>query len=131
MEKLIFAKKRKTLEGKTFTVYLTNFQKKDGSTQIMSVKFKDGVPLPKQSDCPMYILIEKDNCNISKSKYVRRDTGEESLTYTLWVGEWSKSERQYLDDSFDEFVTDDTEEEKAETVNVYSDTDSIHADNNI
>lgn len=103
MEIVAFSKKRKNSEGGTFMTYITSIPKKDGTKQTMNLKFKEDCPKPKPAECPMYINVNKENANISKSTYKRRDTGEENTSYTLWVGAWEKSERVFRDDSLDEF----------------------------
>lgn len=103
MEIIVFSKKRKSQEGRPFTTYLTSLTKKDGTRQTMQLKFKDETPKPNAADCPMYINVDKNNANISKSTYKRRDTGEDSVSFTLWVSEWAKSDRIFTDDSLDEY----------------------------
>lgn len=95
----VFAKKRNTKEGREFTSYLAQLTKKDGTTQTMSVKFKDDGPA--LEDCPMNIEVERSDMNISKRNYETED-GEQAISYTLWVKKWSEGS-QWIDSSLDEF----------------------------
>ena len=102
MEITIFAKKRTSNDGKTFYSYLTTLIRKDGSDQTVSVRFREEAGKPKPENCPMNIVIDKGDANISKKKYVREDTGEEAFSYNLWVTAW-KEGTPYVDTSLDEF----------------------------
>lgn len=106
MEILIFAKKRKNSEGAYFTTYITTLSRKDGTKQTMAVKFKDEVQPPKPANCPCYISFNASESNVSTTTYKRRDTGEEDKSYTLWVSEWQKVDKEFKDTSLDEFITE-------------------------
>ena len=96
----IFAKKRNTKEGREFTSYLTRLTRKDGTSQTMSVKFKDGEG-PGLDACPMNIEVEREDINVSKKDYLN-DDGETLVSYTLWVKAWSEGS-PWIDASLDEF----------------------------
>ena len=97
----IFCKKRQSKDGKkTFNSYLTTLTKKDGTTQTVSVKFREEAGEPKEFPCN--ILVEKKNVNLHERKYRREDTGEEAIGHTLWVTEWKKGS-EYIDHSLDDF----------------------------
>ena len=98
----IFAKKRTSNDGKTFYSYLTSLRRKEGSDQTVAVKFRDECGHPKPEDCPMNIIVEKGNANMSTKEFVREDTGEIGLSYTMWVSAWTKGSA-YVDHSMDEF----------------------------
>ena len=102
MEITIFAKKRTTGEGKVFYSYLTTLTRKDGSQQTVAVKFRDECGHPKPEKCPINIIIDKTNCNMSTREFVREDTGEIGLSYTMWVSAWTEG-APYEDHSMDEF----------------------------
>lgn len=102
MELTIFAKKRKSHEGKEFYSYLTSLTRKDGSTLTTAVRFRDD-SAPKPSDCPCNIVVEKKNANLATSEFVREDTGEIATSYTLWVKAWTPG-GAYVDKSLDDFV---------------------------
>lgn len=103
MKITIYAKKRKTKEGKSFYSYLTTLQRKDGSGgQTMTVKFRDGIAIPRAEECPMNIIIERGKANVAESSYVREDTGEIAYSYTLWVNEWSQGS-EFVDHSLDDY----------------------------
>lgn len=102
MEIAIFAKKRNGKDGKSFYSYLSTLPRKDGTTQTVAVKFRDEAGHPKPENCPMNILIDKENANIAKQSFVYEDTGEAGTSYTLWVSAWREG-RPYVDTSLDEF----------------------------
>ena len=97
----IFAKKRKSKDGRSFYSYITTLPRKDGTQQTMSVKFKTE-DKPKPEQCPMNVKFDQDFANIARQTYIREDTGEPAESYTLWLNEWQPGEK-YVDHSFDEF----------------------------
>ena len=102
MEITIFSKKRSTAEGKTFFSYLSTLTKKDGSQQTVSVKFRDECGHPKPEKCPCNIIVNKEDCNMSTRNFVREDTGETGVSYTMWVSKWAEGS-VYVDHSMDDF----------------------------
>ena len=102
MEIAIFAKKRTTKEGKAFTNYVTTLTRKDGTTQSMSVKFREECGAPKAEDCPMNITFNREDGNVSTRSYIRDDTGEMCVAYTLWLKNWARG-AEYVDHSLDDF----------------------------
>lgn len=102
MEITIFAKKRKTQDGRSFYSYITTLPKKDGTTMTCTVKFRDDAGEPKPENCPMNIEVEKKSCNLSGRSYTREDTGEVGMSFTLWVNKW-KPGSEYVDHSLDDF----------------------------
>ena len=98
----IFAKKRNSSDGRVFFTYLTTLKRNDGTEQTMSVKFRENCGKPKAEDCPMNIIIEKEDANIAKKQRTREDTGEIYTAYTLWINAWKKGS-EYVDRSLDEF----------------------------
>lgn len=102
MEIAIYAK-RFTGEGnKAFYRYLTTLKKKDGGKQTMAVKFRDECGSPKPEKCPMNIIVDKKNANVSTKEYEREDTGEVGTAFTLWVSAW-KEGAPFVDTSLDEY----------------------------
>lgn len=103
MEITIFAKKRQTADGKkTFYNYLSTLTKKDGSTLRCAVKFRESAGNPKPEDCPLNIVIDKKDANLSPKELVT-ETGEIYTVYTLWVSAW-KPGKTYVDHSLDDFA---------------------------
>ena len=102
MEITIFAKKRQTREGKTFYSYLGTLTRKDGSQITASIRFREDCPAPKPDICPLNIVFDKRAANLSKHDYIREDTGEPGVSYTLWVSGWEPG-TPYEDHSLDEF----------------------------
>jgi len=103
LELTIFAKKRTSNDGKTFYNYLSSLTRKDGTSQSISVRFRDECGAPKPENCPMNIVVPRNRANLSSKEFVREDTAEVVLAYTLWVSEWSKGS-EFVDHSLDEFV---------------------------
>lgn len=104
MKATIFAKKKKTKEGRTFTAYVTRLTNKaTGSEVSMAVKFREDCGQPKPEECPMIIEFDKNKANRTERTYTREDTGEDAVAYTLWISEWKKSNEVYVDHSLDDF----------------------------
>lgn len=102
MEITIFAKKRNTKEGKLFITYLSTLTKKSGEKETVSVKFKDTCPAPKPEDCPLNIVIEKQNANLSSRMFTNPNNGEVAISKTLWVTEYTLG-GEYVDTSLDDY----------------------------
>ena len=102
MEITVYAKKRTTNEGKSFYSYLSTLTRKDGTTQTVSVKFRDEAGSPKPEKCPMNVVFQKGDANLSTKEFTREDTGEPGLSYTLWVSAW-KEGAPFVDHSLDDF----------------------------
>lgn len=100
MEITVFAKKKKTKTGKEFFTYLTTLTKKNGEEEMIEVKFRDECGAPKK--CPVNLVIEKSDANISKKTVIREDNGEAFVRKTLWVSAWKEGE-PYVDTSLDEY----------------------------
>lgn len=103
MKVTVFGKKKTTAEGKAFTAYVAKLTRKDGTDLTASVKFREDCGQPKLEECPINIEFEKADGNLSSRSYVREDTGEEALSYTLWVRKWKPSADIYVDHSLDDF----------------------------
>lgn len=102
MEIAIYAKKRTTNEGKTFYSYLSTLNKKDGTKQTVSVKFRDDAGNPKPENCPMNIKFDRSSANLATREFNREDTGEIGVSYTLWVTRWEPG-APFIDHSLDDF----------------------------
>lgn len=102
MEITIYAKKRTTNEGKSFYSYLSTLTRKDGTKQTVSVKFRDECGNPKPENCPMNIEFDKCNANMSTKEFLREDSGEVGVSYTLWVSDWRQG-TPFVDHSLDDF----------------------------
>lgn len=102
MKVTVFAKKRKTKEGKSFTSYIGRLNKKDGEILNTSIKFREECGAPRAEDCPVIIEFPKEKANLAEHPYIN-DMGEEKTGYELWVSEWKKSSEEYVDHSLDEF----------------------------
>lgn len=103
MEITVFAKKRAGKDGKNFYSYLAKLLKKDGSALTVSVKFRDETGKPKPENCPMNIVVNKGDMNLSEKLYEHEDTGESAVSYTLWVSKWTEG-AEYVDHSLDDFI---------------------------
>ena len=102
MEITIYAKKRNTTDGKKFYSYLSTLTRKDGTKQMVSVKFRDDAGNPKPENCPMNIKFDKGNANMTTKEFTREDTGEIAVSYTLWVSAWEPG-APFVDHSLDDF----------------------------
>lgn len=102
MEITIYAKKRNTADGKTFYSYLSTLNRKDGTKQTVSVKFREEAGNPKPELCPMNIKFDKVMGNMSTKEFIREDTGESAMSYTLWISAWEPG-TPFVDHSLDEF----------------------------
>lgn len=106
MKLAIFAKKKTTKDGRAFYAYVSKLQKKDGTEVTAGVKFREECGSPKAEECPCYILVDKNNANLStrNMEYITED-GEvkEYESKTLWVNAWEKSPEKYVDTSLDDF----------------------------
>ena len=102
METTVFAMKKFTKEGKPFTVYTGRITKKDGTELPVTVKFREECGSPKPEICPCIIEFDKNDGNLSTRNYISK-TGEERKAYTLWLSDWKKSDKEYVDHSLDEF----------------------------
>ncbi len=106
MKALIFAKKRKTQEGKEFYGYIATISKKDGTDETIGCKFKEECGAPKPDACPLYIEFEKEDGNIAKkSETVVNEIGEETKVErkTLWISKYIISDEKYVDTSLDDY----------------------------
>ena len=74
MEITVFAKKKQTKTGKVFFTYLTTLKKKDGTEDKMEVKFREEAGIPDTFPCNL--VINREDCNVSKKLKNREDTGE-------------------------------------------------------
>ena len=102
MNLTIFAKKRKSEDGREFYTYLTTLKRKDGTELKCQVKFRESCGTPKGAECPMNIVVNKNAANLSAKDIEREETGEIITVYSLWVSEWTKGEK-YVDHSLDDF----------------------------
>lgn len=100
----IFAKKRTTADGrKSFYSYLTTLTRKDGTPCTCGVKFAAPAEAPDPLDCPLNIVVEKADCNMSEENYTNSKTGEPSKGYKLWIKNY-KAGSPYVDHSMDDFM---------------------------
>ena len=102
MEITIYAKKRNTADGKTFYSYLSTLNRKDGTKQTVSVKFREGCGNPKPELCPMNIKFDRCLANMTTKEFIREDTGVMGTSYTLWIPAWELGS-PFVDHSLDEF----------------------------
>ena len=110
----IFAKKRKTKDGREFQTYFTTLP----NGEKVKAKFRQVCGEPKQFPCN--IDLTQDGCNLSSEKYTREvednkideETGEvigtervkeQGEAKVLWISAWAYSAEEYRDKSMDEF----------------------------
>ena len=101
MKIAVFSKRRTGKDGRTFWSYFGRLTKKDGTEVPVNVKFKGD-----EADIPMYfpmnIIFEKKDGNLSQQNYTDEKTGEQRVSYTLWLNRWTCEE--YEDSSLDDFI---------------------------
>lgn len=105
MELTIFAKKRKTKDGKDFTSYFTKLTKKSGEEITTSVKFREDCGAPKREQCPMNIIVDKGNANFVEKGVTYTDAEgveKDAIDRTLWIAFWEEG-TPYVDKSLDDF----------------------------
>lgn len=101
MQITIFAKKRATKDGKNFVNFISRLTRKDGSTITAQVKIPED-KRPRADECPINIIVKKENANLSKTSYIREDNGELATRYALWVSDFERGPA-YVDHSLDDF----------------------------
>lgn len=110
----IFAKTRKTKDGREFKIYFTTLP----NGEKVKAKFRRDCGEPKQFPCNIDLV--RDGCNLSIEEHTRTvvdnkvdpTTGEVIGTETeqeiteikvLWISAWAYSTAEYRDNSMDEF----------------------------
>lgn len=101
MQLTIFAKTKKTAEGRTFRIYLSRLINKNSGEELpVRVQFREGIPVP--SLYPINIIVEKKDANLSTKKFTD-DEGKEHVTHTLWVNSYQTSPEPFVDHSLDDY----------------------------
>ena len=105
MKAKIFAKRIKAHDGKSFTIFVTNLERKDGTQQYMKVMYtgKDKNKSFDSDTCPLVIEFEREDANISTTSYSDKN-GEERKSYTLWLKDYKASDEKFVDHSLDDFI---------------------------
>lgn len=99
----VFSKTVTAKNGNQFERYITKLTDIQGQEHTMSVKFRKECGVPER--CPCNIIVEKTDCNITKKKYHKNDTGEVFEAEELWVCKWTPGP-EYIDHSTDNFNFD-------------------------
>lgn len=102
MQITIFAKRRQTRESKTFFNYSSTLTNRDGVDIPVQVKFREGCGQPKAELCPMNIVFDKADANLSTREYTDPETAEVRKSRVLWVSKWTQG-AEYVDHSLDNF----------------------------
>lgn len=105
MKTTIFAKRVKSHDGKSFVVFVTQLERKDGSRQYMRVMYsgKDRSKVFDTGICPLVIEFNREDANVSAETYTDK-SGEERKSYTLWVKDYKVSDEKFVDHSLDDFI---------------------------
>ena len=105
MKAKIFAKRIKAHDGKSFTIFVTNLERKDGTQQYMKVMYtgKDKNKSFDSDTCPLVIEFKREDGNISTTYYSDKN-GEERKSYTLWLKDYKISDEKFVDHSLDDFI---------------------------
>ena len=105
MKTTIFAKRIKTDDEKSFTIFVTRLERKDGTHQYMRVMYT-GKDINKSFDpdaCPLVIEFDREDANVSEVSYTDKN-GEERKSYTLWLKNYKVSDEKFVDHSLDDFI---------------------------
>lgn len=109
MELTIYASKKsyeKDGQTKNFYVYSTKIKNKTTEEEeFFNVKFREECGNPPGSKCPLNIIVEKDDVNITKKtrKYTTKDGVEKEIEEkTIWVSAWKEGE-PFVDHSTDDY----------------------------
>ena len=103
MEITVFSKKRQGQDGRSFDSYIGRLHKKDGTELTVGIQFRKECGNPKAELCPMNIIVDKSNANLStKVIGTNEDTGEAIFGHTLWISKWTEGPK-YVDHSLDDF----------------------------
>lgn len=101
MELTIYAKTKKTAEGRSFRIYLSRLtNKKTGEEVPVRVNFQEGLPLP--TVFPVNIVIKREDANLSEKRY-KDEEGEEHLTRSLWIKAYEMGS-PFEDHSLDDYI---------------------------
>ena len=105
MKSTIFAKRIKSHDGKSFTIFVTTLERKSGSPQYMKVMYtgKDKNKGFDSDTCPLVIEFEREDVNISSTSYTDKN-GEDRKSYTLWLKDYKVSDEKFVDHSLDDFI---------------------------
>lgn len=105
MKTTIFAKRVKSHDGKSFVVFVTQLERKDGSRQYMRVMYsgKDKNKAFDMDICPLVIEFNREDANVSAETYTDK-SGEERKSYTLWIKDYKVSDEKFVDHSLDDFI---------------------------
>ena len=105
MKATIFAKRIKSHDGKSFTIFVTTLERKSGESQYMKVMYtgKDKNKNFDSDACPMVIEFDRQGANISTTPFTDKN-GEERKSYTLWLKDYRKLNEQFVDHSLDDFI---------------------------
>ena len=101
MKITVYAKKRISREGKPFYNFLATLTRKDNTPQTVTVRFRDEGGSPRPEHCPMNIIVNRADANLTAKDYTRKD-GTPGKSYTLWISKWEQGEA-YVDHSLDDF----------------------------
>ena len=98
MKVTVFGKSKNNKDNKAFTAYSGRLTRKDGSELSVGIKFRQPCVGPKKEDCPVNIIFDKADANLSQ----RYDSERDTMYYTLWVSKYQLGE-PYEDHSLDDF----------------------------
>lgn len=104
----VFAKKRMTIpdeKGNTrpFYNYLSTLvNTKTGEPLGVQLKFREACGAPDPLKCPMFIMVDRNDMNLSYDKYIT-EHGDEATAAKIWITNWSEGGK-YVDHSLDDFV---------------------------
>lgn len=105
MKTTVFAKRIKSHDGKSFTIFVTTLERKSGESQYMKVMYtgRDKNKSFDSDTCPLVIEFDREDANISSTSYTDKN-GEERKSYTLWLKDYKASDEKFVDHSLDDFI---------------------------
>lgn len=95
----VFAKERKTHEGRPFTSYFTKLKKKSGEEVNADVRFTKAAGTPPEFP----VTFEVTAGNVSHREVEDPYDGSKKTYFTLWVKAFQNAEA-FEDNSLDEFI---------------------------
>lgn len=100
MNLTVYAKTKKTAEGRTFRIYLSRITRKSTGEEVpVRINFKEGVPLP--TVFPVNLIVEKEDANLTVKHY-KNDEGEDCTAHNLWIEKYTMGE-PFVDHSLDDY----------------------------
>lgn len=103
MKITLFKKQGTTKDGRKFDYFVGKLNRKDGTSQYVTVKHSGDRRFDFDPNKAPYIIeVDKADANLQAKTWTDRD-GNERKDYTLWVKNYRVSDEKYVDHSLDDF----------------------------